>query len=350
MMASNAASAVEDRGVPPVFVPCRNLPDGGDTDKPYTVHEICAAAEKTSGYNTIIGAQRIGGLWRLYPKTMDSRTTLLLKALEIRHHTVTLFDKNPFIVRTLQGEREAPTTKLIIGNLPISYSNEDIERKLVQIGCEPHSKLLMERDRDEKGGLTRWLTGRRFVYIKVPTRPLPEKINIGPATATLYHREQKQNPENAVCSRCLATGHRASSCVSDVVCRTCKKSGHKSGHPSCPMSQEDTDVARQPEPPSQLEPVSDTSSADDSSAATETTGLMMPPQSSPQSQRRGREPKIQSRLNFQSRSLSRSREKRPLSSPPLHCEATKTARMDDGPPVSSDDPTSQASEGPGEGT
>ena len=128
-MTSNVSVAAEDRGTPPVFVPCRNLPDNGDTDNPYTVREICAAAEKTSGYNTIIGAQRIGGLWRIYPRTMDSRVTLLLKAIELRHHTMNLFDKNPFIVRTPQGEREAPTTKLIIGNLPISYSNEDTQRK-----------------------------------------------------------------------------------------------------------------------------------------------------------------------------------------------------------------------------
>ena len=68
------------------------------------------------------------------------------------------------------------TTKVIIGNLPISYSNEEIERKLIQIGCQPHSKLMMESDRDDRGGLTRWLTGRRFVYVKIPDRPLPENL------------------------------------------------------------------------------------------------------------------------------------------------------------------------------
>ena len=136
------------------------------------------------------------------------------------------FDKNPYIVKTPDGEKEVQTTKL---------SNDEIERKLVQLGCEPQSKLMMQRDRHERGGLTRWLTGRRFVYNRIPDCALPEKITTGSATATLYHREQKNKPENATCSRCFTKGHLPSSCTNDIVCRTCRQPGHKSGHPSCPL-------------------------------------------------------------------------------------------------------------------
>ena len=187
---------------------------------------------------------------------------LLLKGTEVRNLTVNPFDKNPYIVKTPDGEKEVQTTKLIIGNLPISYSNDEIERKLLQLGCERQSKLMMERDRDERGGLTRWLTGRRLVYIRIPDRALPEKITIGSAIekisigsaienisigsaiekitigsaiATLYHREQKNKPGNSTCSRCFTKGHLASSRTNDVVCRTCRQPGHKSGHPSCPL-------------------------------------------------------------------------------------------------------------------
>ena len=44
---------------------------------------------------------------------------------------------------------------------------------------------------------------------------------------TLYHREQKNKPENATCSRCFTKGHLASSC------RTCRHPSHKSGYSSC---------------------------------------------------------------------------------------------------------------------
>ena len=38
-------------------------------DKEYTIADICAAAERTAGFETVDGAQRIGGLWTLYPRT-----------------------------------------------------------------------------------------------------------------------------------------------------------------------------------------------------------------------------------------------------------------------------------------
>ena len=40
----------------------QNLPNNTENGIQYTVRELCAAAEKTSGYNSIISAQKIGGL------------------------------------------------------------------------------------------------------------------------------------------------------------------------------------------------------------------------------------------------------------------------------------------------
>ena len=138
----------QGRGTTAVFIPCRKLPDNTENGIQYTFRELCAAAEKTSGYNSVIGAQKIGGLWRIYPKSADNRAMLLLKGIEVRNLAVDPFDKNPCIVKTPDGEKEVQTTELIIGNLPIS--NDKTERKLVQLGCEPQSKLMMERDRDER--------------------------------------------------------------------------------------------------------------------------------------------------------------------------------------------------------
>ena len=98
-----------------MFIPFRNLPDNTENGIQYTFRELCAAAEKTSGYNSVIGAQKIGGLWRIYPKSADNRAMLLLKGIEVRNLTV-----NP-IAKTPDGEKEVQTTKLIIGNLPTSF-------------------------------------------------------------------------------------------------------------------------------------------------------------------------------------------------------------------------------------
>ena len=37
------------------------------------VHGFCATAERTAGFETMEGAQRIGGLWRLYPKNYNDK-------------------------------------------------------------------------------------------------------------------------------------------------------------------------------------------------------------------------------------------------------------------------------------
>ena len=93
----------------------------------------------------------------------------------------------------------------------------------------------MEKDRDKNGRLLRWYTGNRIVYIEVPSKPLPRQLQMSSYRASLYHREQKINNTNtAVCSRCLQTGHRVTSCEAvDVVCRMYRLSGHKAGDPLC---------------------------------------------------------------------------------------------------------------------
>ena len=103
--------------------------------------------------------------------------------------SVTTREKNPFIVQATDG-KEAPTTKFTIGNIPLTHGNDEREGTFVKLSCKPRSKMLMERDRDKVGGgggLTRWLTGRRFLCIEVPSHPFPSRLQIGPYKATLYH-------------------------------------------------------------------------------------------------------------------------------------------------------------------
>ena len=136
-------------GLSPVFILSRSLPP--DNDESYTVHELVLLQNKTSGFNSVLGAQRMGGVWRLHPKTADSRTKLRLEGIVVRRHSETTHDKNLFIVQASDG-KEIPTAKLIIGNIPLSYSNDETEGTLVTHGCKPRSKMLMERDRDERVG------------------------------------------------------------------------------------------------------------------------------------------------------------------------------------------------------
>ena len=233
--------AASNSSCQPVFVLNSQLP--GFDNKAFTTAEICSSAEKVCGYNSIDGAQRIGGLWRIYPRENSSRQKMLLNGIVLRGVAVTVKGRNPYLIRDINnpdqiGDRESfqpPTTKLIIGNIPLSFSDDELLQAVKEQGVNIFSKLISERDRDENGKLTHWKTGRRFVYIAVPLTPLPNKVTIGPFSASFYHKEQKTalRQEQAECRRCLTKGHKASECLAPIKCRQCLKEGHKAGDSQC---------------------------------------------------------------------------------------------------------------------
>lgn len=218
------------RGVEPVFVLNRELPPRKDGR--YDTLEICLAAEQVSGLETILGAQEIRGLWRIYPLTHQARDTLLLSGIPLRNCTVQAHAVNPFILR--DGGNEVHATKVWISDVPISVDGRDIETALVRLGCVLRSSLMYEKTRNKDGKLTRFLTGRRFVYINTPTKPLEKVVKFGGLSARLYHKEQPKNDhQQIVCSKCLERGHKAFQCENVVKCRVCRQEGHKRGDPMC---------------------------------------------------------------------------------------------------------------------
>ncbi|GFS06401.1 hypothetical protein ElyMa_004706000 [Elysia marginata] len=160
--------------------------------KPIKGLEICKSCEEITGKNTIDGAQKISGLWRIYPLGSRARRDLLVSGIEIRGQSLVLLDKNPFMV----AGADNPTTKLIVGNIPISVSNTEITDSLRNLGAKLRSPLKEEYYRDDDGGLTRFKTGRRFVYIDIPVNPLPKLVRVASNfVAFLYYREQEMSKE-----------------------------------------------------------------------------------------------------------------------------------------------------------
>ncbi|GFS13058.1 hypothetical protein ElyMa_001387400 [Elysia marginata] len=100
---------------------------------------------------------------------------------------------------------------------------------LEKIGVVCRSNIFMERVRDPNGKLTHWLTGRRFIWINVPKKPIMQMINIGHFKASLYYKEQKP----ASCRRCLREGHSAHQCTFEERCLNCGTSGHRKGDGKC---------------------------------------------------------------------------------------------------------------------
>ena len=194
---------------------------------PLKCYEVCTAAERVSGEDTITGAQAMNNLWRLYPKTREARVTLLTRGIFIRGLAVPLHNNNPF--RLKDDGIERPSTKLWIDNIPISCADSEIELTLRKLGCELRSEIVHERARNNEHKLTRFLTGRRYVFITVPNEPLEKFVPVSLFTASLYHKEMKDVRKKLTCSNCLEEGHHKTQCENDVVCRACKQPGHVRG-------------------------------------------------------------------------------------------------------------------------
>ena len=221
--------------VQPIFLLNSKLPLLDGTS--YSVIEICRSAEQTSGHNTIDGAQQTdwGELWQIYPLTQQARLDLLSEGIVLRGETVIPNDKHPFVVPYGNGERMIQTTKVIIGNIPLSYSNQEIEEAIIRLpSVTKRSKVFDEKAREENGHLTNFKTGRRYIYIEVPPQPLPYRTKIGNYTATLYHKEQRRMRK---CRNCLQQHeHDGRSCDRPVKCRTCMEDGHRAGAPECRLT------------------------------------------------------------------------------------------------------------------
>ena len=156
---------------------------------------------------------------------------------------MSLLPKNPF---TLQDQNsEKPATKLWVGNVPMTVDDNVIETALKKLGCEMRSTVRKELARDKNGKLTKWETGRRFVFITVPATPLPKLCTMGIFSAELYHREmkEKRDENRKKCANCLLPDHAAATCTNPVVCLTCFRPGHRRSECHQPLSGTRSDPA-----------------------------------------------------------------------------------------------------------
>ena len=233
-----------DERVLPLFLKRKDIP-GEDF---VSCYDMCSACEDISGRDTMAGAQDIRGLWRIYPKTNEARQTLLMQGIELRGVKLSLYNDNPYSVRThinrngVRYSYERPTTKLWISDLPLSVADSEIEIALGKLDLELRSTIKRECARNNNGELTHFLTGRRFVSISIPTNPLDKSLRVAGFWATAYHKEMK-NVRVLFCHNCLQEGHRKDTCENEVVCSWCKLPGHKKRDPECQLGWPDLDQA-----------------------------------------------------------------------------------------------------------
>ena len=147
-----------------------NQEDGNYLD----TYEICAAVHEVVGSDMerIDGAQRIGGLWRVYIKDKEARVLVPCTGINVRGVQITLKDRNPFL---LPVHEAVVLTRVCVRNISLSYDNDEIENALKQMGVIMISTLKYVRARNLAGKLTNFKTSDRFAEIVLPHDPLPQK-------------------------------------------------------------------------------------------------------------------------------------------------------------------------------
>ena len=119
-------------------------------------------------------------------------------------------------------------------DIPLSVADSVIVHELEAMKCKISGKVARQKLR-VNGELTNCLNGDRVLYIEPRPKPLERHVRIASFRARIFHDGQTIVSQ-ATCSRCLATGHHASTCTKPCVCRTCNKPGHKSYE--CPSSRD----------------------------------------------------------------------------------------------------------------
>ena len=169
-MANSTYKIVQSRKdvTPALFVVASGLQNLGD---PVYGLEISQAMQHITGKKAVC-IQKAEGVWRLTTQTKAERAKILLSGLTIRGHTITVLSTNP---RLVNGER---TIRLNIGNVPYDVQDSDVMTALELLGLKFGSELKYEFYRDDEKNPTDIKTGRRYISIAPPPKPLPDMVKV----------------------------------------------------------------------------------------------------------------------------------------------------------------------------
>ena len=218
--ASHEIPTVNPIGGKPVFIKHKDIPS--TEEKLISNQDIYKCLLGCVQSREIKGVQKIGGLWRLYIETQETRIKLITSGLNVRNANVAVHDTNPFLT-----DGNENNLRLLIKDIPLSAHDSLITDELGKLKHKVVGPVIYQRLRVD-GQLTDCFTGDRIVYIRQPSTPLPRNMNFGLFKAKVFHYGQLPSTTSStvVCSRCLDRGHHRSQCSNPVVCRRCKQPGH----------------------------------------------------------------------------------------------------------------------------
>ena len=180
----------------PVFIKVSDTPFAA------SIPEICEAAEEKIGHGRIAGAVKKGGLFRLHGKSPEDKIKLLEgihphivitrdNENKMKSYDIPLYAKNPISNDIGEDGKIIPSTRLTIDGFLLSVSMEDVKKTLEKIpGLVMKSPIFFDRAWSKDKTLSRFVNGKRFVFINEPSEnaPLPPTIRVGAFQASLYYK------------------------------------------------------------------------------------------------------------------------------------------------------------------
>ena len=136
---------------------------------------------------------------------------------KIQKLVVPMYDRNPNVTFLgLPLEKKVNNDKITIKNLPLSASNDMIEKMLKENNVKLLSPIRYGNIRDENGQLTDYKSGDRYVYVEPFDQPLSRQQAIGSFQCLVLHHGKTMS-----------------------TCKSCNREGHKIGDDNCPAKPQD---------------------------------------------------------------------------------------------------------------
>lgn len=214
--------------LPPVFFKAAEVSDY----KTLKEYEVCKSVFNVIGQDSLLGCQRIRGLWRIYVKTIDQRIKLLANKITIRNQLINLYKDNPFIAGLDSPDQQV--IRLTFIEIPLSKGNRGVEQFILDHNLDKTSAIQYGKIRDpDTKVLTDILSGSRYVFVKPFGKDLPRNIRINDSPAKLYYDDQVVPQIPMLCTNCFATTHFKSRCTNVKKCVKCKQPDHSTNGTEC---------------------------------------------------------------------------------------------------------------------
>ena len=126
--------------------------------------EVCMSVANIIDESLIEGAQKVGGLWKIYLCDPKARAVLLSNGLSIRHRSINLYDENPY---SMKRRYEGQTEKVTIQDLPLSIDNEDVYNLISSYpGCKIIGDVKYSRAKKSSWWLVKLQKWRPFLLFE----------------------------------------------------------------------------------------------------------------------------------------------------------------------------------------